>query len=289
MDKYHLFQDIGSGHMSQIFKGREKRTVEFVAIKRIDKSRMSAIVHEVQTMHRLRSPHCLRFYDWYETRNNLWLILEYCAGGDLLSLIRQDGAMPESAVKVFGVDIMAGLQYLHSEGLIFSDLKPSNILLDEYGVLKLADFSLARPIPETRSDVLPIDVGLRDSMAVEVGQSPLPGPSEGGGSPRRRGTPHYMAPELFLADGVHAFASDLWSLGIVLFELRTATVPFKQERLKELMSDIFRADPFEAIAQEEHPHGPLGEDLRDLIAWLMDKDSAQRPQWREVLDHPATA
>eukprot|EP00975_Prorocentrum_lima_P058074 12180392-Prorocentrum_lima.AAC.1 len=70
---------------------------------------MAEVVHEVQVMHKLRDEHCLRFFDWYETRNNLWLILEFAAGGNLMALLQKDGPMPEAAVKVFGVDLMAGL------------------------------------------------------------------------------------------------------------------------------------------------------------------------------------
>lgn len=83
-----------------MYKGRQKKTVEYVAIKRVDKAQMDRVVNEVQVMHRLNSPHTLRFHNWYETRNNLWLILEYCTGGDLLSLLKQDGKLPEAAVKV---------------------------------------------------------------------------------------------------------------------------------------------------------------------------------------------
>ena len=116
--------------------------MEYVAIKRVDKALMDRVVNEVQVIHRLNSPHILRFHNWYETRNNLWLILEYCTGGDLLSLLKQDGKLPEAAVKMFGVDLMTGLHYLHGKGYLFCDLKPSNVLVDEYGVVKLADFGL---------------------------------------------------------------------------------------------------------------------------------------------------
>jgi serine/threonine-protein kinase ULK4 len=61
-------------------------------------------------MHKLNSAHVLKFYDWYETRNNLWLILEYCTGGDLESLLKQDGYLPETSVRIFGLDILAGLK-----------------------------------------------------------------------------------------------------------------------------------------------------------------------------------
>lgn len=61
-------------------------------------------------MHKLSHPHVLRFYDWYETRHNLWLILEYCTGGDLESILKQDGHLPETSIRIFGVDIVAGMK-----------------------------------------------------------------------------------------------------------------------------------------------------------------------------------
>ena len=61
-------------------------------------------------MHKLESPHILKFHDWYETRNNLWLILEYCTGADLESLLKQDGHLPEASVRMFGLDIVAALK-----------------------------------------------------------------------------------------------------------------------------------------------------------------------------------
>lgn len=64
----------------------------------------------MQVLHKLESPHILKFHDWYETRSGLWLILEYCTGGDLETLLRQDEHLPESSVQIFGLDILAGLK-----------------------------------------------------------------------------------------------------------------------------------------------------------------------------------
>jgi serine/threonine-protein kinase ULK4 len=63
-------------------------------------------------MHKLDSPHTLKFHDWYETRNNLWLILEYCAGADLDTLLKQDGHLPEQSVRVFGLDMLAAVKVI---------------------------------------------------------------------------------------------------------------------------------------------------------------------------------
>ena len=94
----------------------------------------------------MKNRHILKFYNWYETRNHLWIIFEYCAGGDLLQLIEQDKKLPEMTIKKFGRDLTQGLYYLHANGVIYCDLKPSNVLLNEYSTLKLCDFGLARKL-----------------------------------------------------------------------------------------------------------------------------------------------
>uniref|UniRef100_A0A7S3K321 Protein kinase domain-containing protein n=1 Tax=Aureoumbra lagunensis TaxID=44058 RepID=A0A7S3K321_9STRA len=276
MDRYHIFNEIGAGRQSQVFKGRCKKTVNYVAIKRVEKGQMEKVVNEVQMMHCLSHPHTLKFYDWYETRNNLWLILEYCSGGDLKSLLRSDGQLPLRSVKLFGGDLLAGLQYLHYSGILYCDLKPSNILIDEYGVLKLAGFGLARKIPnsENRSR-----------------------------APRNRGTPYYMAPELFLREGVHNYGSDLWSLGVVLYELATGKPPFASASLNELMHYISNTEPdmsaslFLIVQPDRHRNqlhlqqtDPTTNDnctlehFSSAISQLLQKDATQRPTWDQLHD-----
>ncbi|KAK1932017.1 Serine/threonine-protein kinase RUNKEL [Phytophthora citrophthora] len=146
---------------------------------------MDKILNEVPFLHKLDSPYVVKFFDWYESSKHIWLILEYCMGGDLLNLITQDKQLPEFTVKAFGMELVAGLQYLHFNSILYCDLKPANILIDEFGSLKLADFGLARRIPT--SDAAP--------------ERPL-----------APGSPHYMAPELFQQPAIHSFASDFWAL-----------------------------------------------------------------------------
>ena len=87
----------------------------------------------------------------YETTKHLWLVLEYCVGGDLVSLLRADIRLPEASIHDFGRDMANALQFLHSRGTIYCDLKPSNILLDENGRIKLSGFGLSRRISEINS------------------------------------------------------------------------------------------------------------------------------------------
>lgn len=105
------------------------------------------MLNEVQLLHNLDHGNILKFHNWYESKNHIWLIFEYCTGGDLLKLVTQDKQLPETMLQLFGRDIVCGLHYLHCRGIVFRDIKPANILIDEYGQLKLADFGLARNLP----------------------------------------------------------------------------------------------------------------------------------------------
>lgn len=118
----------------------------------------------------------------------MWIIFEYCAGGDLLQVIELDKKLPEETIKKFGRDLSQGLYYLHANGIVFCDLKPSNILINEYNTLKFCDFGLARKL----SDLATAATGKgEDSLEMKAD--------------KKSGTPYYMAPELFADEGVHSF------------------------------------------------------------------------------------
>lgn len=137
------------------------------------------VVLQVKTIHGLDHPNILKFYNWcaqhfgmncdvsrevrclentgtkevlylcrYETHNHLWLILEYCVGGDLKSLLQQDLCLPVESVHDLGRDLIAATQHLHSKGIIHCDLKPTNVLLDENGVIRLGGFGCARRLSD---------------------------------------------------------------------------------------------------------------------------------------------
>lgn len=199
----------------------------------------------------------------------------------MASLIKQDGHLPETSVRMFSLDIMAGLKYLHCAGLLHCDLRPENILIDEYGVLKISDFKYTRKIPKAALHSQPLS---------------------------SRGTPRHMAPELFSAEAVHSFASDFWSLGCVVYELRCGRHPFssrvgagfnRKAQSEEPEEDALLAaegegedDPVHRAALAElveslRSRDPLdsGEAdglspaLRDLLGWLLEKVPSFRCGW----------
>ncbi|KAL1808764.1 hypothetical protein ACET3Z_025754 [Daucus carota] len=254
MNHFHIYEAIGHGKYSTVYKGRKKKSIEYFAIKSVDKSHKSKILQEVKILHSLDHPNVLKFNSWYETTAHLWLVLEYCVGGDLMTLLKQDSKLPEDSIHDLARDLLRALQFLHSKGIIYCDLKPSNILLDENGRTKLCDFGLSRRL----SDIS------------KTPSSQLP--------QAKRGTPCYMAPELFQDGGVHSFASDFWALGCVLYECYVGQPPFIGKEFTQLVNSVL-SDPTPSLP------GTPSRPFVNLINSLLIKDPAERIQWTEICGH----
>lgn len=254
MNHFHIYEAIGHGKYSTVYKGRKKKSIEYFAIKSVDKSHKSKILQEVKILHSLDHPNVLKFNSWYETTAHLWLVLEYCVGGDLMTLLKQDSKLPEDSIHDLARDLVRALQFLHSKGIIYCDLKPSNILLDENGRTKLCDFGLSRRL----SDIS------------KTPSSQLP--------QAKRGTPCYMAPELFQDGGVHSFASDFWALGCVLYECYVGQPPFIGKEFTQLVNSVL-SDPTPSLP------GTPSRPFVNLINSLLIKDPAERIQWTEICGH----
>ncbi|KAJ4882519.1 Protein kinase family protein with ARM repeat domain [Raphanus sativus] len=250
MNQYHIYEAIGHGKCSTVYKGRKKKTIEYFACKSVEKSRKSKVLQEVRILHSLNHPNVLKFYAWYETSAHMWLVLEYCVSGDLRTLLQQDIKLPEDSVYGLAYDLVIALLFLHSKGITYCDLKPSNILLDENGHIKLCDFGLARKLDD-------------------ISKSPSTG---------KRGTPYYMAPELYEDGGVHSFASDLWALGCVLYECYTGRPPFVAREFTQLVKSI-HSEPTPPLP------GNASRSFVNLIESLLIKDPAQRIQWADLCGH----
>ncbi len=284
MDRYHIYEAIGKGKHSTVYKGRRKKTIQYYAIKSVDKSQRPRVLREVQVLRATDSPLVLKFHAWYETANHLWLILEYCVGGDLLGVLKQDERLPERSIARFALDLVSALRVAHEAGVLHCDLKPSNVLIDEDGRLKLCGFGLARRVGDIE---VPIVDGDGDGgVGRKIGTT---------ASLAKRGTPCYMAPELFRADGVHSYASDAWALGCVLYECAAGAPPFVSASLTELMEMILNDEPdFSVLENRENREnrddvddktGPLSASFLDLVRGLLRKDPARRLAWDEMLAH----
>lgn len=259
MDNYHIYEEIASGQFCVVYKGRRKKSIEYVSIKSVDKLDKARVLNEVKVLYRLDHPNVLKFLNWYETGRHIWVIVEYCTGGNLLQLLKQDRHLPEPSVVVFARDIASGLQHIHSQGYLHCDLKPSNMVINEYGMLKLCDLGLAQKV---RRDV--------DTYRASY--------EKGDSREARKGTPFYMAPELFHPGGIHSYASDIWSFGCVLYELSTGRPPFFSRKVPELVQQIVYAD-YAGITRGSS-------EFRDLLRRCLDKNPFTRITWEELRCHP---
>src|ERR1700682_4132211 len=116
MNNSHIYEEIGIGQHSTVYKGRVKQSIQYVAIKSIDKTYKSMILNEVAVLYNLQHPNIIQFVNWYETSKHIWLILEYCCGITLYKILQYDHILPEDTVLLFAYDIASALQYIHSRG-----------------------------------------------------------------------------------------------------------------------------------------------------------------------------
>ena len=267
MENFVLYDEIGSGDKRVVYKGRRKGTIEYVAIHCVEKVKRLHLQNHVRISHELEHSNIVRFYEWYETTNHLWLVAELCTGDSLLSILTQDLFLPETTVQSFGRDIVNGLFYLHQTDILYSDLKPSKIILDREGTLKLSNFSVSHLLGED---------GIVDHLTEEGEDDTLP---------KFLGSPEYMAPEV-LQGGMHTRQSDLWSLGIVLYEMYTGTLPFKAVSFAKLVELIMNSELPYPVQGKDGTFVRASENLFMLIHGLLQKDPTQRIDWLELCMHP---
>ena len=261
MENHVFYEEIGHGSFSTVYKGRTKRTVEFVGIRRIERAHHSKAYTEVQALHSLDHANVLKFHAWFATTNHVWVVTEYCAGGDLDTLIRQDGNLPEVTVLSFGLDVIAALIYVHSRGILAVDLRPPTLYISEYGILKLADLGCACSIERPHGwDGQPFEAQERlVAMSTRA--------------------PSYVAPELLARAGSHTLGSDCWAFGALLHEMAIGHPPFApRNRAPEEVAHAVATKP-------AHPLPRNSETLNDLLRNMLAKNPAARPSWPVLTDH----
>ncbi|KAJ2000460.1 Protein kinase of the Mitotic Exit Network [Coemansia thaxteri] len=197
--EYQLGDIIGKGAAGSVYRGLNLRTGGVVAIKQIRKEGFSsydeieAARKEIDVLRDLHHRNIVKYIGYEQTEQELDIILEYCEGGSLQNILRKFSKFPENLVGVYVAQILDGLSYLHSNAILHRDIKPGNILLVKEGVVKLADFGVAR-----------IQNGL-DTVV---------------------GSPYWIAPEVLQLKGATS-ASDIWSLGCTIIQLVDGKAPYQ--------------------------------------------------------------
>ena len=203
---------LGVGGMGAVYKARQTMLDRFVALKILlpglseDPTFAERFVREAGAMAKLTHPNLVTVYDFGETDGKYWLLMEYVDGHSLRDAIRSGRLSPQEAVAVIP-QICEALQYAHDERVVHRDIKPENILLDSRGNVRIADFGLAKLVGRS-----PIEVTLTATHQV-------------------MGTLHYMAPEQMERPLDVDHRADIYSLGVVFYELLTGDLPLGRYKL----------------------------------------------------------
>ena len=218
-DEYDMLEEIGSGGMATVHKAMQKSLKRPVAIKELKKSYRSdeqivkRFERESIVAASLQHENIVHIYDYWK-RPHFCIVMEYVDGANLADVIAKAGALPPDVAVMIAIQACSALEYAHMRGLIHRDIKPSNIMIKRNGEVKLMDFGIAHT---------------RDLEALT-----LPG--------TLIGTPAYMSPEQIVGQSLD-IRSDIFSFGIVLYELFTGMKPFFDEETRAVSAKIVN-DPF---------------------------------------------
>lgn len=224
------------------------------------------VSNHVRFVHVLKHPNILQFHEWYETSNHLWLVMDLCIGGSLEQVIKEEGFLPESMVRKFGADIVRGLQYIHSRGVLFDEMRPCRFLLDGNGVVKLFDFSYAHIENESLEDVLDRfndEDEFNHSHALEY-----------------RSTSVFAAPESFESGSVSVL-SDYWGLGCLLYYMCTGCLPFGGGTTNERTERVLT----EELALPDSPGKGFSPSFLSLLNSLLLKSPGKRITFPHLIEH----
>ncbi|MEM7799378.1 MAG: protein kinase [Chloroflexota bacterium] len=248
--RYRLDRMIGHGGMGEIFAGTDLEENRIVAVKRLkreltqlDSSVVQRFLREGQVQSQIKHPNVVQVVDVCQHEGEHFLVMEYVGGGTLGELMRRQGRLPIVQSLEIAYQVAQALEESHSYNIVHRDLKPANILMMPNGTPKLTDFGAAR-----------IDSAHKLTVTGMV-----------------IGTYSYMSPESCKGEAVDARA-DVWSFGILLFEMLTGQRPFGQDNPMQLMLAIMREPP--ADIQKLNPE--ISDHLADLVYRMLAKDRDQR-------------
>jgi len=256
MQNYTIERVVGEGSFGKALLCRRKGDQRRVIIKQVSIARMSSkdaqrTELEATLLSRLNHPNIVAFIDSFKTPSHLHIVMEYAEAGDLEGLVknRKGKLIPQKEVLHLFVQIALALKHIHDRKILHRDLKSQNIFLTQAGIVKLGDFGVSRVLERTV-----------DLAATQVG------------------TPYYMPPEI-CNNTKYNSKCDIWSLGVILFELMTLSLPFKGSNMQQLLRNITSqaAPPVSSSYTAE---------LRQILDSMLCKNQMRRPGINAVLKSP---
>lgn len=249
--RYHVIEELGRGGMGRVYKVLDQEIQEKIALKvlkpeiSMDKKTIERFRNELKIARKISHKNVCRMYDLMKENGAYFITMEYVSGEDLKSTMTRVGRLSVGKTLIIVKQICMGLAEAHRLGVIHRDLKPHNIMIDRAGEVRIMDFGIARSQQTS---------GLTESGMMV-------------------GTPEYMSPEQAMGEEVDP-RSDIYALGIILFELATGTVPFKGDTAVSVALKHKTEKP----PDPKTLNGQIPDDLNHLILKCLEKDKKKRFQ-----------
>ncbi|CAM9429824.1 unnamed protein product [Scytosiphon promiscuus] len=260
LDSFKIVRVIGKGSFGKVFLVREKVAGDIYAMKVLRKDNIikrNQVEHtktERNVLGYVKHPFIVGLNMAFQTRDKLFFVLDYCAGGELFFHLGKHGKFPEARSRFYSAEIALALQHVHQLDIVYRDLKPENVLLDGEGHIRLTDFGLSKE-------------GISNTTS---------------GAHSFCGTPEYLAPEILNRQG-HGRAVDWWSLGALLYEMLTGLPPFYCRDRERLFEKIRKGN----LTYPRY----LSANAQDILHGLLTRDPSRRlgsslDDAQEVQRHP---
>ena len=251
---YKFGRIIGRGAFGKVNIGLNILTGRIVAIKSFNKNNLvnekakKKILYETNLMRGLYHPAVTKILETFETEKYMLIIMEYISGGNLQNFVKKRRKLCEKTAKILFSQLIQGIKYIHSKGIVHRDIKLENILLDLNNIVKICDFGVGK--------------------LTQKGQKLLD----------QCGTPVYMAPEIIQGEGYEGFPVDVWSAGVALYIMLSGNIPFNRDKTHDLQSAIINL-PYKKIED-------ISESANDLLEKILEKDPSKRYTPEQILEHP---
>ena len=249
INEFDLIREIGVGGLSKVYEARHKHSNNTYAIKIVDFNKIATsdrenVEKEIRAHKIMEHKNIIRLYDFFMERSTVYLVMEYCKGGNLFFYMISHSKLTDSETKKFFKQTCDAVYYMHQKGYINRDIKPENLLLDSYNNIKLCDFGWAAHINDEPFRRL------------------------------RAGTISYMSPES-LNSMTQGTSTDIWSLGVLLYELYNNREPYIgiscAEQLKKIRSNVL------VFYNKAMPQA-----AKELIQAMLSYDAIKRPSIAEI-------
>ncbi len=254
ISKYETKETIGKGSFSTVILGINKATKEKVAIKILEKNKiinkddLERVEKEIKILKNLNNLNIVNSIEIFETEDKYYFIMEYCENGELFNYIVEKQKLNEKEASYFYYQLINGLEYIHSKGVVHRDLKPENLLLGKGNILKIVDFGLSNFFD-----------------GVHYLSTPC-------------GSPCYASPEMVCGNDYNGFYIDVWSTGIILYAMIYGYLPFEDPDNEILFKKIAECDI-------EYP-GIISKDVKSLLTKIIVSDPEERIKIEEIKVHP---